>query len=147
MSFSIQLLRNNSERNRLSKSLSSITTVTGTLKSSTSIMNPVIQIECELTDVTNCNYMYIPTFNRYYFVDDITSITSDIVQFTGHVDVLTTYASQIRSNNAIVKRQENRWNLYLDDGSFKVYQNPMVLTKAFPQGFTTQEFVLAVAGS
>ena len=48
---------------------------------------------------------------------------------------------------AIVKRQENRWNLYLDDGSFKVYQNPMVLTKAFPQGFTTQEFVLAVAGS
>lgn len=147
MSFSIQLLRNNSERNRLSKSLSSITTVTGTLKSSTSIMNPVIQIECELTDVTNCNYMYIPTFNRYYFVDDITSITSDIVQFTGHVDVLTTYADQIRSNNAIVKRQENRWNLYLDDGSFKVYQNPMVLTKAFPQGFTTQEFVLAVAGS
>ena len=147
MSFSIQLLRNNSERNRLSKNLSSITTVTGTLKSSTSIMNPVIQIECELTDVTNCNYMYIPTFNRYYFVDDITSITSDIVQFTGHVDVLTTYASQIRSNNAIVKRQENRWNLYLDDGSFKVYQNPMVLTKAFPQGFTTQEFVLAVAGS
>lgn len=147
MSFNIQLMRNNSEANRLSKNLTNITTVSGTLKQSTSIINPIIQIQCEITDVTDCNYMYIPTFERYYFVDNIISLTSDIVEFTGHVDVLTTYASQIRSNNAIVKRQENRFNTYLNDGSFKTYQDPIILTRAFPQGFTTQEFVLAVAGS
>ena len=147
MSFNIQLMRNNSEANRLSKNLTNITTVSGTLKQSTSIINPIIQIECDISNVTDCNYMYIPTFERYYFVDNITSLTSDIVEFTGHVDVLTTYASQIRSNNAIVKRQENRFNTYLNDGSFKTYQDPIILTRAFPQGFTTQEFVLAVAGS
>ena len=147
MSFSIQLMRNNSEGNRLNKNLSPITTVTGTLKQSTSIINPVIQIQCEITDVTDCNYMYISTFERYYFVDNITSLTSDIFEFTSHVDVLTTYANQIRSNNAIIRKQENRWNLYLNDGTFKTYQNPIILTKAFPHGFTTQELVLAVAGS
>lgn len=147
MSFSINLMVSSSPKNQLDKSISTITTATGTLKEDTSIIDPVIKIQCDLSSVSNCNYMYIPQFGRYYFITDMRSITSSIVEFTGHVDVLMTYRSQIRSNSAIVKRQENDWNLYLNDGTFRVYQNPMVLTKAFPSGFTTQEFVMAIAGS
>lgn len=147
MSFSIYLMRNNSDRNVVNKSANNIMTVTGTLKDNTSIINPTIRIQCDLNDVKGCNYMYIPSFGRYYYVNDITSLTNNIVEFSGHVDVLNTYASQIRGTTAIVKRQENKWNLYLNDGTFKVYQDPFVVTKVFPQGFSTQEFVLAVAGS
>lgn len=147
MAFTISLQVNSSERERLTKSLSEIMTVSGVLKSETSIIDPVIMIECDLSDVVNCNYMTIPAFGRSYFVNNIRSIRNGLVEFSCHVDVLSTYASAIRANRAIVRRQQNNWNLYLNDGSFKVYQNPKVLTKAFPSGFTTQEFVLAVAGS
>lgn len=147
MAFNIVLQTNNSEPNRLTKSISDIITVSGVLKEETSIIDPIIKIECDLSTVTGCNYLSIPTFGRSYFVNNIRSVRNGLVEFSCHVDVLSSFADGIRSNTAIVKRQENKWNLYLNDGSFKVYQNPNVLTKAFPSGFTTQEFVLAVAGS
>ena len=147
MSFNVVLMRNNSPNNQLDKDLVTLLDVSGTLKDNTSVINPVIKIQCNLSDVTRCNYMYIPTFNRYYFVNDMVSITKNIVEFSAHVDVLSTYKQEIRMNTAIIRVQENDWNLYLNDGTFKVYQNPMVVTKAFPSGFSTQEFVLAVAGS
>lgn len=147
MSFNITLQRNNSERNRLKKEISDLMTVSGNLKAETSIIDPIIMIECDLSAVTGCNYMTIPNFGRSYFVNNIRSIRTGLVEFSCHVDVLSSFASEIRGNIAIVRKQENNWNLYLNDGSFKVYQNPNILTKAFPSGFTTQEFVLAVAGS
>lgn len=147
MSFDITLQVNKSEKNKMIKSITDIITVTGELKSETSIIDPVIMINCELSDVTKCNYMTIGSFGRSYFVNNIRSIRSGLVEFSCHVDVLSSFADAIKSNSAIVRRQENNWNLYLNDGSFKVYQNPIVLTKEFPSGFTTREFVLAVAGS
>ena len=146
MAFNIDLQINNSERNRLTKNVNTIMTVSGELKSETSIIDPVIMIECDLNAVKNCNYMTIPAFGRKYFVNNIRSIRNGLVEFSCHSDVLSSFAGEIRGNTAIIKKQENDWNLYLNDGSFKVYQNPNVLTKAFPSGFTTQEFVLAIAG-
>ena len=147
MAFNISLQRNNSERNRVTKDVENLMTVSGELKTETSIVDPVILIECDLSAVTGCNYVSIPTFGRSYFVNNIRSIRSGLVEFSCHVDVLSSFAAQIKQNTAIVRKQEKNWNLYLNDGSFKIYQNPNVLTKAFPSGFTTQEFVLAVAGS
>lgn len=147
MSFDIVLMRNNSEKNRLTKETDTIITVSGVLKEKTSIIDPVIKIECDISEVVGCNYLSIPIFGRKYFVNDIRSIRNRLFEFSCHVDVLSTYADAIRENTGIIKRQEKVWNLYLNDGTFKVYQNPNVLTRAFPSGFTTQEFVLAVAGS
>lgn len=147
MAFNIVLMRNKSEAIRVTKTTETISTVTGVLKESTSIIDPVIKIECDLSTVTNCNYLSIPTFGRFYFVNNITSINNGIVEFSCHCDVLSSFASAIKANKAIIRRQEFNWNLYLNDGSFRVYQDPIIVTKEFPNGFNTQEFVLAVAGS
>lgn len=147
MAFAIILQVNTSEPNRVTKSIKNIITVQGVLKENTSIIDPIIKIQCDLAAVTSCNYLSIPSFRRSYFINDIRSIQRSIVEFSCHVDVLSSFANEIKSNSAIVKRQENRWNLYLNDGIFKVYQNPSVLTKSFSSGFNTQEFVLAIAGS
>lgn len=147
MSFDITLQRSNSEPVRLDKDLDVIATYTGTLKEGTSIIDPIIKIECDIANVRRCNYLSIPTFGRSYFVKDIVSVRNGLVEFTCHVDALTTYAEGIRKNTGIVKRQENLWNLYLNDGSLKVYQNPQVVTKEFPSGFSDMQFVLGVAGS
>lgn len=142
----ITLQVSTSPKNKLDKDVSDVASLSGTLKTSTSVINPSIIIEGDLSQYTNVNYMTIAEFGRSYFITNITSVTSKLFEIAAHVDVLSSFAAEIRANKAIVHRQETKWNLYLDDGSFKVYQNPMVLTKAFPSGFTTQEFVLAVAG-
>lgn len=147
MSFSILLQRNTSELNKLDKTLTTITTLTGTLKTETSIIDPVIIVEGTLSDLKTCNYCTISEFGRSYFVNNIKSIRNNLIELTCHVDVVSTYKAQIRSQFAIVHKQENNWNLYLNDGSFKCYQNPIVLTKKFSNGFTTPSFVMAVAGS
>lgn len=146
MSFSITLQTNLSEKNRLDKTITDITTVTGTLKDRTSILNPTILIEGDISSVIACNYMTIPTFGRSYFVNDIVSVHNNLYEISAHVDVLTTYKTGIRANTGITKRQASNYNLYLDDGSLKIYNNPKIVTKVFPSGFGTAEFVLAVAG-
>lgn len=142
----ITLQINNSEKNKLDKSITDIVTLSGTLRDQTSIINPVIVIEGDLSSFVNCNYMTISAFNRSYFINNITSINNNLFEISAHVDVLSTYKSQIRENSAIIARQEKKWNLYLNDGVFKTYQNPYIVTKAFPSGFTQQHFIFSVAG-
>mgnify|MGYP006928575344 FL=1 len=145
--FDIVLMKSKSDKNHMSKETETLKETQGVLKESTSIINPVFRIEGNLSEFAYCNYVSVPTFGRYYFVNDITSIRNGIIELSCHVDVLTSFANEIKANTGIVRRQENKWNLYLNDGSFKVYQNPDVLTKEFPSGFSAQEFVLAIAGS
>lgn len=142
----ITLQINNSEKNRLDKNITDIITLSGTLRDQTSIINPVIVIEGDLSSYVNCNYMTISAFNRSYFINNITSINNNLFEISAHVDVLSTYKTQIRANSAIIARQEKKWNLYLNDGVFKTYQNPHIVTKAFPSGFTQQHFIFSVAG-
>lgn len=145
--FDIVLQVNSSEKERLDKNITDIATISGTLREKTSLIDPVIVIEGDLSNYVNCNYMTISAFNRSYFINNITSVSNNLFEISAHVDVLTTYKTQIRTNDAIIARQEKKWNLYLNDGVFKTYQNPFIVTKAFPSGFTSQHFVFSVAGN
>lgn len=138
---------NNSEKNRLDKNITDLVTLSGILRDKTSIVDPVIMIEGDLSSYVNCNYLTITAFNRSYFINNITSVRNDLFEITAHVDVLTTYKDSIRANSAIIARQEKKWNLYLNDGVFKTYQNPHIVTKAFSSGFTEQHFIFSVAGN
>ena len=146
MSFEIKLQTNSSEKNKLDKTLTDILTLNGTLRNESSILNPTIRIEGDVSQVINCNYMTIPTFGRSYFITDITSLRNNIFEVSGPGDVLSTYKAGIRSNVGIIFRQENVYNLYLDDGVLKVYNNPQIVTKEFPGGFSGYEYILAIAG-
>lgn len=149
MSFNIRLMLNNSASNVADKDFTTIDTLTGTLRNETSITNPTIRIEADINTLSQCNYFYIPQFSRYYYLTDIRSIRNDIVEIQGHCDVLTTALKlgNLTDCQGIIKKQENKWNLLLNDGSFRVYQDPIVTTKLFPNGFNSFNYVLAVAGS
>lgn len=144
MSFDIIFQQNLSDVNVISKVITDISTATGSLKSATSILAPTVLFGGSLP--TNINYMTIPTFNRKYFIDDIKSVRNGLFEISAHVDVLTTYANEIKALECIIARQQNDWNLYLDDGSFKAYQNRLITIKKFPSGFSVNQFVLGVAG-
>lgn len=146
MSFDILLQRNISENISLSKILVYIDTLTGVLKDGTSIINPTILVQADISQIAKANYLTIDEFGRSYFINNISTHRQNLVELNCHVDVLSSFASEIRSNKGIIFRQEADWNLYLNDGVLEVYQNPYVVTKEFPSGFDGQSYVLALAG-
>lgn len=148
MSFELKLYKNKSRKNERVKDLDEIETMTGTLRAECSIIDPVIRVETS-TNLKNCNYMYISKFGRYYFINDIVHVRNNLYEIRAHCDVLSSSGNALLDCVGIIRRQENDWNLYLDDGAFKVYSNPNVVQKAFPSGFSTSNltYILAVAGS
>lgn len=146
MAFDVIIQRNDSERIAVTKDLTTIATMSGVLREESSIINPIILIECNLSDVKNANYLTVTEFGRSYFINDISSIRNGLVELNCHVDVLSSFATAIKANKGIVFRQENDWNLYLNDGVIEVYQNPIVTTHEFPNSFDGESYVLALAG-
>ena len=163
MSFHIILYQTTSPTNQVVKKTDILLdNINGDLRAGTSIIDPVIVIHTDNSTPwrKQLNYAYIEEFGRYYYVTNIVSIDGTLESKTYpsptalwelhmHVDVLMSYADQIKQQTAIVSRQANEYNLMLDDGSFMCYQDPIVQTKYFSAAapFETQEFVLMVAGS
>lgn len=143
----IILYQNISEYNAVNKSIKELTKLTGTLREESSIIDPIITISDIDNYVGSMNYAYIPEFNRYYFITNIESVRSNLWRVSFHVDVLYTYRKQIKSNSAIIERNENKYDLKLNDGLFKTQQNPRIAQFPFPSGFNTWNFVLAIAGN
>lgn len=139
----IKLYSNTSDKIVVDKNITQVgADITGTLREDCSIIDPVIKME---TNPIGSNYAYISEFGRYYYINNIVC-TGKLFEVHMHVDVLKTYAAGIRSNNAVVSRQENQYNLYLQDGVFKEQANPHYEIKKFPSGFSSFNFILAVSG-
>lgn len=142
MSFEVQIGVTKSPHNKITKSFTPKYTLQGTLRSECSVMNPSIDIrigdsvDIKLPTLTQCNYMYIPNFNRYYFITDIKSVRNTIVTISGHVDVLKTFSDDILGNSAIISRTASGSDkyLYLDTSNlWKLYNNPIETTIPFPK--------------
>ena len=143
----IILYTNSAPPNKVDKSanLTVVETLEGVLRMPTSIINPTVTIE--RASPVGFNYIRIPEFNRYYFVTGVSSTANNIVSIAAHVDVLMTYNSQIRQMYAVVRRNEFKYNLYLDDNLFKVYQNSNHKIISWERGFNDFSYVLALAGN
>lgn len=148
MAFSIVLQTNNSEAIRVDKALTDIVTLTGNLRDECEISDPSILIEAEYDDIKTCNYCTVEAFGRSYFIQKIDIVRSGLCRLTCHVDVLSSFKTQMRANKGIVRRAESYgvYNLYLNDGSLVSYQDPYILTQPFPSGFDGACFILAAAG-
>lgn len=142
----ITFYTNNSEKNALTKSLTQIVRLDGTLKDGTSIIDP--SVLCYNIDrfIPDINYFYIDETGRYYFLNGVEVVRTGLWQISGHCDVLSTYKDAILANRAIIARSESNYNLKLNDGLFKTQQNPRITTIPFGTGFTTSNYVLALAG-
>lgn len=147
MSFIISFMQNNDPANKITKNPTAIVgeSYEGQLVEGTSIIDPAILIQT--SSVPTGNYAYIEAFHRYYFVRNIESVKNSLWKITLHVDPLKSFANEILSNTAVVARSTDTFNLYLNDPRYKAYADPLVLTRRFPYGFTTFQFVLALLGS
>lgn len=139
--------RNLSDVNYVDKVIQEVYTLTGSIIGECSVTDPVISIQIQ-GEVKPFNYFYIPEFgNRYYYVTNNTVVRTGVYEISGHVDVLMTYRDGIRNCSALINRQENLRNLYLDDDRFKVTARRKYGVSTFsnsPAGGT--QMVLIAAG-
>lgn len=145
----VTLYTNSSPDNAISKTLAQISSNEFVFKESSSILNPVIRLSgLNVADLKDCNYMYIGDLSRYYYITNIQTVRNNLVEVSGRVDPLMSFKDEILSNTAIISRNEKAWNLFINDGVLKTYQNPQIATSNFTTGFTKSNpsIVLAVAG-
>ena len=113
--FTMYFYKSTAEKNRMDKSayLTEIIQSTGTLRRATSIISP--EFEFIYNKVPDFNYVYIPNFNRYYFIDNIVSLRNNVWTLSLSVDVLMSYKEQIKECDGFIARNEFEFNDYLID--------------------------------
>lgn len=105
-------------------------------KDDTDLLNPTFTFMSRTRIQNDINYIYVQDINRWYYVDDIT-YTQHMIEIHCSVDVLTSFAKEIKEQYAIVIRQEQNYNLYLTDEKMRTEAQTRVLTYPFEHGFST----------
>lgn len=136
--FDVYLYKNSAEPHRVDKSLhlSTIGVVSGTFRDETSITDMVINFE--YAGVVDFNYVYIPIFNRYYFVNDVTSIRNNLWSVSLSVDVLMTYKDAIINCKGFVDRNEHASRPMLVDKKRVVSSGKTISYTAIPNELFTE---------
>lgn len=141
----ITLYVNSSEKNKIGKTITAVDTLEGSIKGESSIINPVILIEYNAP--TAFNYVYIDTFGRYYFVNDVVVVRNNLLRVSLTVDVLESFAVAILAQNVIVDKNTTDFDLYLPDENLQTLVKTKTDIINFPSGLLESgEFILITAG-
>ena len=143
----IKFYNNMSDNRCIRKKLLSEFTVSGTLRDSCSIMYPVITIES--SNVLRYNYAYIPEFQRYYFIKNITSFRKNLWTVEFEVDPLMSFKADILALSVVVDKQSgvSIGDEYIDDGSLVTDNYTFKSIYNFADGFNDHgEYILITAG-
>lgn len=131
---------NKSPRNKVNKSLKNENQITVRYKKDTSIFNPDLMISSSV-NIHNYNYIYVGgDINRFYYIESY-EMSQQYYILHCHEDVLMTFSTDIKNTECIVSKNENNFNLFLDDNKMKLYNKERILTKPFldsggnPSGF------------
>lgn len=144
----LTLYYNSSERKVIGKSLQNLGNVAGILKGDASITSPVFILQSNNNYLSGVNYLYWQETGRYYYIDDIELMTGGRMVFHCSVDVLQSFATQIKAQTAIIDKQQIENNLYFNDGSFRKESREFYTVLSFPNGFNDNgEYILITAGA
>lgn len=132
------------------------------VKTPSSIVHPVIQIDDLPDTVISWNYAYIPYWDRYYFIQDMTILDGRIWEFRLECDVLASYRSTIRSSTQYVTRSASSYDGRIMDEYYPTINAPTITTNAvtstvtgtgisypnyFTKGFNDGTFVVGIIGN
>lgn len=151
--FNIELYQNSAEVNRVDKGqhLAPVGSLVGALREECSMLTPSIVYQSE--NVPTFNYVYIPIFNRYYFVTSLSSVSKNVWRMELNCDVLMTYKNEILLLQGVIGRQEIDFNPLLVDNELPTQNNPIVEVIDIPsdafntQASTEHNFLLTVIGA
>ena len=103
------------------------------LKESTEIITPVLNL-VRFDGIFSCNYAFIPDFNRYYFINEISVERGNICNISLECDVLTSFKDDIKNLKVIACRSSNRYNRFLVDSMIPAENNVQVNVRRLSTG-------------
>lgn len=142
----IVLYTNSSVPNMVTKQLTQVHSVTGTLRAGTSMLAPTFVLTGARATLSY-NYFKVTDWDRYYFLGPVEYTLEGVITISGVLDPLMSFADDIRSARAIVERQEFVYNMYLNDGNYLMRQDCKHKVVAFPNSFNDFSYILALAGN
>ena len=143
----IVIYSNNSDNRQVHKNITVIKTISAECFEESSILNPVFICAYDVS-IFKANYLYVASYGRSYYINDITIIDGHRMQISAHVDVLMTYAAQIQTLSVIIDKQDSLYpDKYYNDESFVVDDKTFNTTIVFPNELLNEgQYVLITAG-
>lgn len=156
MSVTVNCYVNKSDRRTANKNLQLIASKSCELKGDVDVLRPVLLLTGDASAYSLCNYVQIPAFNRYYYAT-VKSVPGGMVEISCSRDPLTSsWHLGLPNLSAVIERQQEEFNLYLNDGTLKAYANDQIQTKTFTPpspvpvgeigGFSSPQYVVIIAG-
>lgn len=143
----ITLYQNESDERVIDKTLTNaLAYTTVQILEPSSVTNPRLKLASGTDVLTTYNYVYIDTFARYYYIEDMT-MENGYVILTCRVDVLKSFKDSILNCRCVVARNENQFNFYLNDERFNTLQYDQQVIVPFKSPFSkTSEYILVTQG-
>lgn len=131
---------NKSPRNKIIKTLTNQNQITIRYKEDTSIFKPDLMISNSIV-ISNYNYIHVGgNIDRFYYIESY-EMSQQYYILHCKEDVLMSFKPDIFNTECIIAKNENNFNLFLDDNKMKLYNKERILTKPFldnggnPSGF------------
>lgn len=123
-----------SKPNEINKVLQNSFTITGSFKTDTDVIKPIIKV-LNTTDfnVFDYNYCYISELKRYYFVEDITILADKLFFISLSLDVLYTYKNAILSSVGNISRYSQNVQSSKKDTIEDYIENEILLINPFSE--------------
>ncbi len=115
-----------SPKNQVTKTLNFVSSMEININRVINNKNLIVDIaNVDVVSKKRFNYVYIPSMNRYYYVQEI-NLLKDFTSCSLTEDVLMTFSDLIRTQTAFVDRQENSYDpdlvdTYIPDLNTKTY--------------------------
>ena len=134
------------EYNKLNKTFDNQYSIEGVLRNETSVTHPTILIDTY--NPSSYNYMYIPDFNRYYYITDIVSVRNGLWRVSGKVDVLMSFKQGINTCPIVLANtQTTMLDRYMTGEMWKTLVKTKTDIINFPSGLNnTGEYILITSG-
>lgn len=142
----IELYKNNSDNNVVNKNITKVGEINVRLKEPVEREAPQLLVSGVIDD--SYDYLYIPEWNRYYYVEYKRQYSQSIYLVNTKIDVLKSFRSKILSARAIVEHCETLKNNYVNDSTWVSDVRRTTNIKNFSSGFEDDpKFVLITAGT
>lgn len=126
----------NDDIDKLNKTLENPINAQCNIINDTTILSPVIVVD---SSYINKNYVFIPSLNRYYFVDNIT-ISNNMVIMNLTIDCIYTYRDIINNTECFINRVEDYHTSDLIDNLISVDSSNYIDCKKVSDEIITKDF-------
>lgn len=150
MAETIQIGSTSSDPRVLSKQINLTISANVNLKMPCSMVAPTFLLDYQ-SAFTSCNYLYFPSWGRYYYIKDIVMLDGGRCEFQCAVDPLMSFQNEIKGLNVLVKRQQQKRSSLQVDGEYPICCSYVPDYYVFPNNVITgygasNPYVLSLVG-